>query len=578
GHATVIRELVVPVRRGNKLSAILGVGNKPSDYTESDVGTVLLIADLTGEIAARKRTEEQLRAASLYTRSLIEASPDPLVTISAAGKITDVNEATVKATGATREALLGSDFSNYFTEPDKARAGYQEVFAKEVVTDYPLALRHTSGSAMEVFYNASVYRNEKGEVAGVFAAARDVTRVRQAERLTRERVKELQAFFHLSELVARKDFPLDRLCQALVNVLPGSWQYPETACARIVIGGNEFRTANFDISEWMQAAPVKVLGSVAGKVEVGYLKQKPEEDEGPFLKEERQLIEAIAERVGQIAELKRAEEALKQALAELRELNETLEQRVDQAVRRNLEQERMLVHQSRQAAMGEMIGNIAHQWRQPLNALNIILANIKDSYAYNELTAEEMEQYVARGRRLTQKMSDTIDDFRNFFRPTKEKVPFSLKQALEDTLDLLGASLKVHDIEVMVEGEMEVAAYGFPNEYSQVLVNILNNAKDVIAARKITKGEIRVRIAQEGGTAVMAIRDNGGGIPEDVLPRMFEAYFTTKEQGTGIGLYMSKLIIENNMGGQLFARNVAGGAEFTVICPLAPEAGTATAS
>ena len=228
--------------------------------------------------------------------------------------------------------------------------------------------------------------------------------------------------------------------------------------------------------------------------------------------------------------------------------------------------------------MGEMIGNIAHQWRQPLNALNLMLANLKDAYAFNELTPEEIEQYVARGKRLTQKMSDTIDDFRNFFRPTKEKVPFSLKQALEDTLDLLGASLKVHDIEVMVEGEMEVTAYGFPNEYSQVLVNILNNAKDVIAARKITSGEIRVRIAQEGGIAVMAIRDNGGGIPEDVLPRMFEAYFTTKEQGTGIGLYMSKLIIENNMGGQLLARNVAGGAEFTIVCPLAPKTDAATAS
>ena len=132
-------------------------------------------------ITERKRAEEELRAASLYTRSLLEASLDPLVTISVEGKITDVNEAAVQATGVVREALVGSDFSDFFTAPDKARAGYQEVFAKGSVTDYPLTLRHVSGKLMEVLYNASVYRNEKGEVAGVFAAARDITERKRAE-------------------------------------------------------------------------------------------------------------------------------------------------------------------------------------------------------------------------------------------------------------------------------------------------------------------------------------------------------------------------------------------------------------
>jgi diguanylate cyclase (GGDEF)-like protein/PAS domain S-box-containing protein len=285
-------------------------------------GKVVRVIGNLMDITERKRAEEQLRAASLYTRSLIEASLDPLVTISAEGKITDVNEATIRATGVSREALLGSDFSNYFTEPDKARAGYQEVFAKGVIADYPLALRHASGWMMEVLYNASVYRNEKGEVAGVFAAARDVTRLRQAERLTRERMKELEAFYHLSEMAERKDFTLDSFYQELANALPESWQYPEIASARIVMGEREFRTANFEISEWMQAAPIKVLGAVVGNIEVGYLEQKPERDEGPFLNEEKRLIHAAAERVGQITELKRTEEALKQTTAYTRSLIE----------------------------------------------------------------------------------------------------------------------------------------------------------------------------------------------------------------------------------------------------------------
>ena len=153
-------------------------------------GKVVRVIGNLMDITERKGAEEQLRAASLYTRSLIEASLDPLVTINAEGKITDVNEATVRATGVSREALLGSDFSNYFTEPDKARAGYQKAFAKGFVTDYPLALRHASGWVMEVLYNASVYRNEKGDVVGIFAAARDITERKRAE----EALKQASAY------------------------------------------------------------------------------------------------------------------------------------------------------------------------------------------------------------------------------------------------------------------------------------------------------------------------------------------------------------------------------------------------
>jgi PAS domain S-box-containing protein len=142
---------------------------------------------------ARQREEDALTAAIAYSRSLIEASPDPLVTISVEGKITDVNEATMQATGVSREALVGSDFSTYFTEPDKARAGYEEVFEKGFVKDYPLALRSASGKVMDVLYNASVYRDDKGEVKGVFAAARDITERKRAEEALDARVRQQAA-------------------------------------------------------------------------------------------------------------------------------------------------------------------------------------------------------------------------------------------------------------------------------------------------------------------------------------------------------------------------------------------------
>ena len=138
---------------------------------------------------SRKSTDREADQASWYARSLIEASLDPLVTISSEGKITDVNEATIQVTGLTRTKLIGSDFSNYFTEPTKARAGYQQVFAKGFVTDYPLTIRHKDGKLTDVLYNASVYKDSKGKVLGVFAAARDVTAQKQASQYARSLIE-----------------------------------------------------------------------------------------------------------------------------------------------------------------------------------------------------------------------------------------------------------------------------------------------------------------------------------------------------------------------------------------------------
>ncbi len=262
------------------------------------------------------------RSAAQYARSLIEASLDPLVTISPEGKITDVNRATEHVTGRTRSDLIGTDFSDYFTEPGKARAGYQQVLREGAVTDYALSIRHQDGHLTDVLYNASLYRDETGKAIGVFAAARDITERKRAEEQTRERMKELQAFYHLSELAERENMALDSLYQELANVLPGSWRYAEIACARIVIGESEFRSGNFRVTEWMLGAPIKAHDSAIGKIEVAYLEQKPVQDEGPFLKEERHLIDAIAERVGRITERKRAEEELRSASLYARSLIE----------------------------------------------------------------------------------------------------------------------------------------------------------------------------------------------------------------------------------------------------------------
>jgi len=267
--------------------------------------------------------------------------------------------------------------------------------------------------------------------------------------------------------------------------------------------------------------------------------------------------------------------ALQQALNELaqekehlRLLNETLERRVKEEVEKNREKDHLLIQQSRQAAMGEMIGNIAHQWRQPLNAVNLVLFDIKDQFRHGELSGESLDKSVELGNRMIQGMSRTIDDFRDFFRPHKEKKTFQISKAVESALALVDAAFQRHGIKVEVEGEAEMAVLGFENEYAQVLLNILNNAKEAIVARGIAKGHISIRLELAGGEARVRVSDNGGGIPAEAMGRIFDPYFSTKPLGTGIGLYMSKMIIEQSMGGQLQARNIPDGAEFTITLPL----------
>ncbi len=178
--------------RRRKDGRLIHVSQSISPIKDKDgrlIGASTIARDITAEVAARKESEEKLAAASQYARSLIESSLDPLVTISADGKITDVNEATIKVTGVPREQLIGTDFSTYFTEPAKAREGYQQVFAQGFVTDYPLTIRHQDGRLTDVLYNASVYKDTNGNVLGVFAAARDVTVQKQASQYARSLIE-----------------------------------------------------------------------------------------------------------------------------------------------------------------------------------------------------------------------------------------------------------------------------------------------------------------------------------------------------------------------------------------------------
>ena len=271
-----------------------------------------------------------------------------------------------------------------------------------------------------------------------------------------------------------------------------------------------------------------------------------------------------------ISKQKKIEEDLRERHEEIEELNNSLESKISQEVEKNREKDQMMYQQSRLASMGEMIGNIAHQWRQPLNIMALVMQDLYISDQLGNLTSKKVEESYEKSNNLLQYMSQTIDDFRNFFQQGGEELEFSIKDALDSVYSLVNTNLSYNHIECKINVKHDSMVKGGLNEFKQVLINIINNAQEAIESNKSSKKKIEVLITQENGSALISIRDDGGGISKGVIEKVFDPYFTTKNQtqGTGLGLYMSKQIIENSMCGSLSVKNVKEGAEFKIILPL----------
>lgn len=252
--------------------------------------------------------------------------------------------------------------------------------------------------------------------------------------------------------------------------------------------------------------------------------------------------------------------------AVMNEMIDNLELRIQQEISERTKQEQLLIQQSKLAAMGNMIGNIAHQWRQPLGEINAVLMIVQVRQHFGDLTEAFLTEKIEECNHITAYMSNTISDFQNFFKPSKDKEIFEINDTCERAISIIQASLRYHSIELLFNATEEIKVLGYLNEFAQALLNILSNAKDVLIDRQIEMPFIHMSVKNGEKYTLIKIEDNGGGIAPEYLERIFEPYFTTKhaKQGTGIGLYMTKMIIENNMNGIVTVKNTEHGALFTI--------------
>ncbi len=250
---------------------------------------------------------------------------------------------------------------------------------------------------------------------------------------------------------------------------------------------------------------------------------------------------------------------------QLEDLNSSLEERIEKAVTELRTRDDLLIQQSRLTAMGELINSIAHHWRQPLNNIGLIVQNLQLAFRANDLSIDEFDSEIAYVMRTLQQISETINDFRTFFNHEKDPYSFSVNDAVARSVTFVTPSFRSKRISIVCNDHADVSVTGYPNEFAQALMNILVNAGDALQEAQTEKMQISVSVSSEDNRSIVTVTDSGGGISDEILPKIFDPYFTTRQGNrAGLGLFMSKTIIERHMNGRLSARNVGGGAEFRI--------------
>ncbi|QOY53749.1 PAS domain-containing sensor histidine kinase [Candidatus Sulfurimonas marisnigri] len=264
---------------------------------------------------------------------------------------------------------------------------------------------------------------------------------------------------------------------------------------------------------------------------------------------------------------KTLEKRVQEQTKELQELNKTLELIVKEEIAKNEEKQRVMFWQSRHASLGQMLANIAHQWRQPLTELNLAIFSIKKA-AINE-NSDDLTKFYKESKKIIKNMSETIDDFTNFFKPKKEKHYFNISDSIRESIALLENSIKDDLISVKTDFT-DIKVLGVENELTQVIINLINNAKDAFINNAILIREISISTKKDDGFAVIEVKDNAGGISKENLEKIFEPYFTTKHksQGTGLGLFMSRMICEQGLNGFMDVSSKKGITNFIIKIPL----------
>jgi len=520
--------------------------------------------------AELQRTREEFEQSRNKYAELYELAPVGYFTFDRQGVIREVNLTGARLLGTERKALVDEPFSTFIADADGRKLfleHLQTVVQGKGAQTCELNLTVTDGTVIcGQMQSISVHGSDRTEsyllcsVANATEAKRLETEVRKAREYAEDIVETVRAPLvvlncDLVILTANQSFydtfkvtPGDTVGHFIYALGDGQWDIPKLRVLFEDILPKQTVFNGYDVEHDFPGIGRKIILLNARQIFRGKI--------GSHI---------ILLGMEDITERRRAEDELKEKNREIDQLNESLEVRIVNAVDELRQKDRMLILHDRLGIMGEMIDNMDRQWSEPLNSLELLVQQVPLYYDSGEFR-EFFKENAARAMELIQNMSTTIEGFRDSFRPDKKTVPFSVNPLVRRTLHLVEKSFAELKIRIELFPEGDSTANGYPNEYSQVLLNILMNARDALVAHEVEDALISIHSYSEGGSSVVTITDNAGGIPEEVMGRIFDPYFTTKgpDKGTGIGLFMSKSIIEKNMGGKLTVCNAGGGAMFRI--------------
>jgi PAS domain S-box-containing protein len=463
------------------------------------------------DITVRKRMEEQLHATSAYARSLIEASLDPLVTISPEGKITDVNHATELITGVSREWLIGTDFSNYFTEPRKARQGYRQAFKEGSVRDYPLAMRHSSGNVVDVLYNATVYRDAQGKIRGVFAAARDVTETRKASQYARSLI----------------DASLD----PLVTISPEGKITDVNEATISVTGVPRERLIGTDFSNYF-TEPDKARAGYEQVFQQGFVT-----DYALTIRHASGKMTDVLYNASVYKDDKGNVLGVFAAARDYSRVKQTTQQL--EASNRELE---------------AFSYSVSHDLRAPLRSIDGFSQALLEDYACK--LDDQGKQYLHFLRKSSQEMAELIDDMLQLSQLSRGKLNIKDNVDLSQITRQIAKELAEEDPERKVEFIIEdgLAVKGDARLLRAALQNLLDNAWKFTSKHPTARIEFGASLRE--GKRTFFVKDNGAGFDMAFAGKLFGVFqrLHGKEEfpGTGIGLATAQRII-NRHGGKIWA-------------------------
>jgi len=487
---------------------------------------------------------------------LIEAAPVGIILTDAAKHCIYANRHWYQVTGLTPDSGSGDGWLRSLHRDDRTRAlewATPTSEAREFTEEFRF---ESDGSVNVVAARVLPLIDETRGIGGYLCAVTDLTKERETEqalrKLThdlRERVKELNCLFGLSHIVEHSGGSLARILRETARLVAASWEHSDVACARVEMGGLEFETENCVDTPWKMSAEILVHGKPSGSIEVGYLEERPEHDEGPFLAEERTLIDAIAERLGRVAERIRAEQRVDEREQELRE---------------------RLTHLTRVSVMGEMASGIAHEVSQPLTAVStyaqacrrLLDAGMTDKTLVLDVL-DRISKEALRAGEVLHRLKDLIR------KRESERVYCDVGALIRGIENLAEIDGRLHDIRVLFELDDALPEAAVDEiQIQQVILNLIRNGIDATEEGDPDDRDVIVRATRVDDDIRISVTDHGCGLPEDADYQMFQPFYTTKEAGIGMGLSISRSIVTAHGGQMWFSRNPDGGTTFYFTIPI----------